>query len=319
MTHTPDQNQTGPDRTGGPQLLPRLGAHVSMAGGPRQALRRARHLGVEALQVFPTNPRQWRSRDYPVEDLEWLAGRLRLLSLLLFVHTTYLINLASPDRDLRVRSAAALADAMRFGHLTGAHALVTHIGSHRGDGFKRALPRVAETVARARQLHGMPTPTLLLETSAGSGSTIGASPDELGALVSELGPDVGVCLDTAHLFAAGFAVHEPAGLNEYAGALNANGLGSRVGLIHFNDSATDFGSRHDRHENLWEGRIGRAGLMTVLAHPDFRSVPFVLEVPGFDGRGPDTRNMRRARLMRRAATRAASSRLAQPPHSAAEA
>ena len=252
------------------------------------------------MQVFPSSPRQWRMRQYPEDDLAAFARSLQRRHVQLFVHTSYLINLASPDGSLRERSAGALAGAYAFGITARAAALVTHVGSHRGDGFPAARTRIIDTIHRAREAFPDQLPPLLLETSAGGGHSVGASIAELGNLVDAVGSGTGVCLDTAHLFAAGVPIHTASGLDGLISALEDAGLLDKVGLIHFNDSLTQLGSRHDRHANLWEGAIGRAGLMVTLAHPVFRHIPFVLEVPGFDGRGPDVRNMRRARLMRRA-------------------
>jgi deoxyribonuclease-4 len=143
---------------------------------------------------------------------------------------------------------------------------------------------------------------LLLETSAGGGDSLGRSPAELGRLVRGLdraGVPAGVCLDTAHLFAAGYPVHLEQGLEALLEELGAEVGLDRVGLVHLNDSRSGLGSLADRHENLWEGRIGRKGLAGWVCHPALREVPFVLEVPGFDGRGPDRRNLGRARRLRR--------------------
>ncbi|NLE73171.1 MAG: deoxyribonuclease IV [Actinobacteria bacterium] len=302
--------------------LPPLGAHVSTAGALANAERTARRLGAEAIQVFSSNPRRWHMHAYSEDDLAAFGKNLRRRNVQLFVHTSYLINLASPDGVLRERSAAALAGAYSFGRATSATALVTHVGSHRGDGFVAAKTRIVETIRRARDTLEGELPQLLLETSAGGGHSVGASIAELGELVALLGPGIGVCLDTAHLFAAGVPIHTVSGLDRLICSLHKAKLVGKVGLIHFNDSATGLGSKRDRHANLWEGVIGRDGLMLALAHPLFREVPFILEVPGFDGRGPDVRNMRRARLMRRALEAAApgdppgaaaSRRFPQPP------
>lgn len=237
---------------------------------------------------------------YPEDDLATFGRSLQRRHVRLFVHTSYLINLASPDDSLRERSAGALVGAYAFGVTARAAALVTHVGSHRGDGFPAARARIVDTIRRAREVFPGDLPPLLLETSAGGGHSVGASIAELGELVEAVGSGTGVCLDTAHLFAAGIPIHTVSGLDRLIGALEAAALLDKVGLIHFNDSLTQLGSKRDRHANLWEGAIGRAGLMVPLAHTAFRHIPFVLEVPGFDGRGPDVRNMRRARLMRRA-------------------
>ncbi|MCZ7662418.1 MAG: deoxyribonuclease IV [Thermoleophilia bacterium] len=283
--------------------MPPIGAQVSAAGGLPNAIIRARAIGAEAVQLFPSNPRQWRPFIYSDGDLSDFGTRLRRAGLPLFIHTIYLINLASPDATLRKRSTVALTQALVFAARTAASGVVTHIGSHRGDGFRTALRRVTraieEALTRAAEATEPPIPPLLLETSAGGGDSLGRSPAELGELVSAFPTRLGVCLDSAHLFAGGYSVHTEAGLAELVTELRREALLERVGLVHLNDCKTPLGSYADRHENLWEGLLGRAGLRTFMAQPAFRHVPFVLEVPGFAGHGPDSRNMRRARILRR--------------------
>ncbi len=282
--------------------LPLVGAHVSVAGGLDKVVPRARRIEAEVVQIFPSNPRQWRCPEPSPEALGPFRQALRRAGLPLFVHTIYLINLASPDPALRTRSAAALGHALRFGALAGAAGVVTHIGFHRGEGFERALGRVASSVRQARQLAGPAgeeLPPLLLETSAGSRGSLGGTPEELGRLVEALPGEAGVCLDTAHLFAAGLPIHTPEGIERLLAEIDACVGLDRVGLVHLNDSRSPLGSRSDRHENLWEGKIGREGLALWVRHRRLRPVPFVLETPGFGQEGPDRRNVRRAKLLRK--------------------
>jgi len=286
--------------------LPRIGAQISTAGGLLNAVKRATDIGAEVVQVFSGNPRQWRGYAYTDEQLEAFGSALQESDLLLFVHSIYLINVAGPDPALRDRSTQALAESLAFAARTGAAGVVTHVGSHRGDGFEAALPRIREAVLCAQEaaLASCGTadlPPLLLESSAGGGDSVGRDPAELGLMLESLAGSpapVGVCLDTAHLFAAGLAVHTSSGLRSLIADLAASGCLDAVRLVHLNDSRTAFGSRSDRHENLGEGELGSAGLAMVVRHPAFRLSPFVLEVPGFDDHGPDAENMRRARAMR---------------------
>lgn len=286
--------------------LPRIGAQISTAGGLLNAVKRATDIGAEVVQVFSGNPRQWRGYAYTDEQLEAFGSALQESDLLLFVHSIYLINVAGPDPALRDRSTQALAESLAFAARTGAAGVVTHVGSHRGDGFEAALPRIREAVLCAQEaaLASCGTadlPPLLLESSAGGGDSVGRDPAELGLMLECLAGSpapVGVCLDTAHLFAAGLAVHTSSGLGSLIADLAASGCLDAVRLVHLNDSRTAFGSRSDRHENLGEGELGSAGLAMVVRHPAFRLSPFVLEVPGFDDHGPDAENMRRARAMR---------------------
>lgn len=309
--------------------LPLLGAHVSTAGSLATSIARARHIGAEAIQVFPSNARQWRPAPYSPGELASYGLALQRERLPLFVHSIYLINLAAPDPDLRRKSAASLADALLFGALAGAAAVVTHVGSHRGDGFEAGLARVAQSLAETYEVlerrlaqavemldpepaspaatwgDGVPGPPLLLESSAGSGDSMGRDPGELGRLLAVAPERAGVCVDTAHLFAAGYALGTPAGLERLHDELAAAGCLDRIGLVHLNDSKTTLGSRSDRHENLWDGHYGRSGLRYVMRSAHMRASPFVMEVPGADGHGTDRRNIRRAQIIRREAMKLA--------------
>jgi deoxyribonuclease-4 len=290
--------------------LPIIGAQISTAGGFAPVPERAIALGAEVVQIFNSNPRTWRTRPYVTAEIDALTTGLKRRGLPLFFHTIYLINLASPDEELRRRSGAALAEVLAVGALAAAAGVVTHLGSHRGDGFAAAVPRITGAVRTAMD-HAQESlaavgrdqilPTLLLENGAGSGSTVGGRLEELAALLENLPPRCGLCLDTAHLFAAGYATHTAAGLERLVSELRQGDLLSRVGLIHLNDSRTPFASGRDQHENPGEGRIGRAGLARVVRHPAFASIPFVLEVPGSDGHGPDAANVECVKRMREGA------------------
>lgn len=316
--------------------LPLIGAQVSTAGGLAPVPQRALDIGAEVVQIFDTNPRTWRPRVVSDEEIATFTAGLARHRLPLFLHTIYLINLASPDKALRLRSQEALTRALVLGARTGAAGVVTHVGSHRGEGFERARTWAAgavagaladavganavmaaqgETVpgalptrsgARGAAAAGPILPALLLESGAGAGNTVGDDLEELVALLeafSDTVPaladaEIGLCLDTAHLFAAGYAVHQTEGLDALIADLRCLGLLEKVRLVHLNDSKAPFAVHRDRHENLGEGYIGYEGLARVLRHPAFTQIPFVLEVPGHDGRGPDAANVSLAKAMR---------------------
>ena len=327
------------DRVARSRALPPIGAHVSTAGGPPAILERALRLGVDAIQIFNTNPRMWRAHRYPQAGIDEFRTGLARHRILLFVHAIYLINLATPDEALRQRSLEALAEAFLFGAQAGAAGVVVHVGSHQGAGFQVGAARVKETVAEARRAAlaavrsgtgvgprteatraieaapprtrppGEPVesasaclslPPLLLENSPGGGRSLGKSLAELAHLRAALSTEglTGICLDSAHLFAAGIQVHTTEGLKQLVGQLVALDLFDDLRLIHLNDCKSAFGSLSDRHENLGEGTIGTEALARIVSEPAFRSIPFVMEVPGEDGHGPDLVNVRRAWSMR---------------------
>jgi deoxyribonuclease-4 len=298
--------------------LPPIGAQVSSAGGFPPVPQRAADIGAEAVQIFNTNPRVWRPRVPSPGEIEALVAGLRAHRLRLFFHSSYLINLASPDPELRRRSREALAFALSTGAAVGAEAVIVHIGSHRGEAAgaeRRVVRSIARSIRRAERVlaagqEGVPAasvlPALLLETGSGGRNTIGGRLEDLLTLLSleeaeGLGRELplGICIDTAHLFAAGYAVHEEKGLEDLIERLRALGLLERVRLVHLNDSKTPLGARRDQHENLGQGLIGYDGLSRLVRHAALRHVPFILEVPGIEGHGPDAVNIAVAKSMRR--------------------
>jgi deoxyribonuclease-4 len=306
----PARSDPGRGAAGGrPTALPLIGAQLSSAGGFLPVSQRALDIGAEVVQIFNTNARTWKPRIPAPGETEAFAAALRQHGLRLFFHSIYLINLASPDEQLRRRSSEALAFALATGALAGAEAVVTHVGSHRGEAVEEAERRVVGSISRAVALaeeSGSPAlPALLLETGTGTGNTLGGRLEELQTLLSleetrglKGHLPLGICIDTAHLFAAGYRVHEEDGLEELIGRLKALGLLERLGLVHLNDSRIPFGAKRDQHENLGEGLIGYDGLARVVRHPALAHLPFVLEVPGVDDRGPDLASMAVAKSMR---------------------
>jgi deoxyribonuclease-4 len=307
------------DRERAPRRLPLVGAQLSTAGGWGQVPDRAIAVGAEVVQVFSSNPRVWPTAPADAPALDHLRRSLLELGLPLFIHAIYLINPASPDDSLRERSVAALRHALVTAALAGAEGVVTHLGSHRGEGFDRAAPWIADALvdALAQAQHelaglgtsGRPMPPLLMETAAGSGATVGGTLLELEVLLKVLGsgvdpaeePRFGLCLDTAHMFAAGYPVHQPQGLSDLLLELEHRTLLERVGLMHLNDSMSLLGSKRDRHANPGEGELGREGLAALVRHPAFAQVPFVLEVPGSEERGPGRREIATVKRMRQGA------------------
>ncbi len=275
---------------------------MSIAGGLHRVLPRARALGAEVVQVFPHGPRQWRGPRVDDAAVAGFGRDLAAAGIPLYLHAIYLVNPASPDPGVRERSAASLGRALAFGGRAGARGVVCHLGARKGASLETAAARVAETVGRARDaaLAGRDgvLPRLLLETGAGTRGALGADPADLEAVLAAVPGEPGVCLDTAHLFAAGYPVHTPAGLDRYLAELG-RGIGlDRVGLVHLNDSKVPLGAGADRHENLGEGQIGLNGLGAWVRCPALAGVDFAIETPGFDGRGPDRENLDRARALR---------------------
>ncbi len=281
---------------------PLIGAHLRTGGGLEMVPVRAVEIGAEAAQIFPTSPRRWQPHRYSDAQIHALGQGLSSGGIPLFIHSIYLINLASPDDLVHGKSVAALAHALLFGARTGARGVVTHVGSHKGTSFENGLERTLTAVEAARALAAeqasQPLPPLLLESSAGAPNSLGRTIEELGILVRELGEGTGICLDSAHLFAAGYPIHQEAGLEALLETVEAEVGLKQLGVFHLNDSLFELGAGRDQHANLGDGYLGYEGIGRLLRHPNLRDVPFVMEIPGLEGHGPDLANVDRAKRMR---------------------
>lgn len=279
----------------------RIGAHVSIRGHLYDAIPRARAIGCECVQIFVGSPRQWRRVEYPSDDVAEFRRRRAAAGLdPLVAHTPYLINLASPRPAIYRRSVAALAHTLQGMDALGGLGAITHIGSARGGAWTAARARIARALRTA--LDESAGAMILLEGSAGGG--IGGTFEELRDILDAAGGGrrLGVCLDTAHLFAAGWDLRTPGGVTATLGAFDRIIGLPRLRALHLNDSKGGLGSRLDRHENIGAGLIGRAGFRAVLAHPAVTGLPGVIETPGFDHTGPDRRNIEILKRLRAAAS-----------------
>ncbi len=250
-------------------------------------------LGNTALQFFSHNASAWRMKLLTEEiAAPFRARRADSPIAYLVVHTMYLLNLASPDDDLHRRSVDALVEEVRRAGLLGADALVTHLGAHVGSGTEAGIGRVVDALDRlacSAAWNEAPDVRLLLENTAGAGTTIGSSFDEIAAILASLrdASRLGVCLDTCHAFVAGYDLRTndavDATIEDFDRAIGLD----RLEMIHLNDSLYPRGARRDRHAHIGRGEIGSAGIGAVVRHPRLRDLPFLLETPKqIDGR-PD--------------------------------
>jgi len=262
-----------------------LGCHLSIARGFAHAIDEAEKLGNEVLQVFTHGPSTWAMKALAESAVRSFRDRRRTSSVAyLAVHTMYLLNLASPDDALYERSAEGLIEEARRAARLGADALVTHLGAHVGSGIDAGIERIVSTVDRltASPLwKRTPGLRLLLENAAGSGTAVGASFDELAAILSLLrdAARVGVCLDTCHAFAAGYDLRTAAAVQRTLGRFDRSVGLERLELIHLNDSRFPLGARRDRHAHIGHGEIGPMGIGAVVRHRRLSDLPFVLETP----------------------------------------
>lgn len=272
-----------------PPQLPPLGAHVSVAGGMPTAIERATTLGCTAAQVFVKNANQWQGRELTEEEeASFRAARAASQVGPLVAHASYLINLCSADPALLARSREALADELSRCARLGVDGLVLHPGAHLGAGEEAGIDRVAASLDAV--LAGLPdiATRVLLENTAGQGSCLGYRLEHLAAIRERVASPhrVGVCLDTCHAFAAGYAIHKRQGYEGFVREIEELLGLPAVGCFHLNDSVRPFGSRRDRHAHIGEGEIGLPAFARLLHDPRLREIPMVLETePGDEMEG----------------------------------
>jgi deoxyribonuclease-4 len=255
-----------------------LGTHMSIAGGLCKAIERAESVAATAVQIFTRNQKRWENP--PLADEEAVAFRAAAPRLrYVCAHAGYLINLASPDEASRQRSLDALLDELDRAERLGCDCLVLHPGSPKDDGAEIGLSRVAEGLLAALSATPNDKVRIALENTAGQGSALGADIDELGRLLDlcDRDPRLTVCIDTAHAFAAGYDLTGQAGVDLLARTIDRRIGWDRVRVLHLNDATYACGSRRDRHEHIGRGQIGEAGFRHLLAIPELRCTPGILE------------------------------------------
>jgi len=259
-----------------------LGAHLSIAKGFDHAVYEARSLGCNALQIFTKNATTWKERDVSVPEIErFLRAKHETGINMIASHTSYLINLASEEPGIRKKSIQALTSEMiRSGRLELSY-VVIHPGAHKGYGVNQGLARIAESLNIVFDQLAPDIPRLLLETTAGQGSSLGSCFGHLSTIMENVTkPDrLGVCMDTSHIFAAGYDIRTD---NAYDQTMNA--FDSTIGfehlyLFHLNDSKKDMGSGVDRHEHIGRGFIGTGAFRRIMRDSRFVNVPKIIETP----------------------------------------
>ena len=270
----------------------KLGAHVSTAGGLSKAIDRAQEMGAETAQIFVSSPRGWAFKPISQDVMTNFREKAAAAGIgPVFFHAIYLISLGAPTDEHLAKSEKALTDYMQAAGGLGAAGVIFHSGSHRGAGFEGVFDQAVRTMESVLSA-SPPDVQLMLENSAGMGDHICSSFSEMGRLMKALAaPNVRVCLDTQHLFAAGYDVATPEGLERVMEEFDREIGLANLAAVHANDSKTPFGSAVDRHENIGQGHMGLDAFRVIMAHPAFRDVPFLLEVPGEDGEGPDKANL----------------------------
>lgn len=265
-----------------------------MRGGLLRAARRSRQIGARAIQIFTDNPTAWRRRPQPLADAsDFVAYSAAAGIETIAIHASYLINLAGSAEPFATQSRAGLAYEMQRAPAYGASLVNTHIGSHRGVGAEVGLRRIIEAV-HAVLAESPASVRLVLECSSGGGDMLGSHIEDLAAILDGVGSGrLALCLDTAHLWGAGYDVSTEVGATEVIDRFERLIGLDRLPLVHLNDSRSRLGSRQDRHEHVGAGNIGPVGLGAVLRDPRLARTTFIMETPGGD-EGWDAVNLRRA-------------------------
>lgn len=275
--------------------MPRFGAHMSISGGIALAFDRLAEVGGEALQIFTANQRQWQPKTpSPAEVKAFIARRRKSPGVPVASHDSYLINLASPKEETASKSIHAFADELRRCAALTVEYLVVHPGSHLGEGIEAGLKRFTSNLDRAiSQADTGHQVMVLLETTAGQGTNLGASFEELEAIIAASAhpKQLGVCYDTCHTFAAGYDIRTP---EAYAKTMSefdrVIGL-ERLKFFHLNDASKGLGSRIDRHTHIGQGEITLEGFRSLVNDPRFSNHPMVLETPKSDDLHEDRKNL----------------------------
>lgn len=288
-----------------------FGSHLSIAGGLHNALIEARKLCMDCVQVFTKNQRQWKVK--PLDDgqvRDWQDHRRQTGIDVVVSHDSYLINLASPQAEAREKSIALFREELLRCEALAIPWLVTHPGAHMGEGEDAGLARVARSLDRIhRDLTGLATVTCL-EVTAGQGTALGWRFEHLRRVLDAVAePErLAICLDTAHMLAAGYDLTSAAGCRDVLDELHALLGLTRVKVIHVNDSKAPRGKRVDRHAHIGHGHVAKAAFSELLRELAFAAVPKILETPkegAPDGRPWDTVNLAALkRLSRRSPKRA---------------
>lgn len=271
----------------------RVGVHTSIAGALENAVRRAGEIGCDTFQMFSANPRGWRAIDPTPQQCERFREEREARKLSpLVIHDNYLINLAAADPEIRRKSVSAFRGELRRALALGADYLVTHPGSSKGSSVSHAIAACIESIKQAASGLTLDGLIVLIENTAGQGCAIGRSFEEVAELVSGAGSELpaGACIDTAHLFASGYAIHTAAGLSRTIIELEKTVGLKNVCVIHANDSKAAFNSHVDRHEHIGEGQIGAEAFGRIVCHPKLRRIPFICETP-LDEPDDDRRNL----------------------------
>jgi len=280
--------------------MPLLGAHMSIAGGLHLAFARILKVKGEALQIFLGNQRQWKTPPLTEEMVEnfrqqWAKNN----QIVVAAHDSYLINLAAPDSAIAEKSVAGFADELERAETLGIPFVIAHPGSHRGQGVDMGLETFVCNLDLAITRSKTSQVMVLIETTAGQGTNLGSTFEEIGFILShsQYGDSLGVCFDTSHSFAAGYDFRTPETYEQTFSQFDQIIGLERLRFFHLNDSKRPLGSRVDRHEHIGKGEMGLEGFRLLLNDNRFRRHPMVLETPKGEDLREDKKNLRLLRSL----------------------
>lgn len=276
----------------------KIGVHISIAGGFENILQRAKERECATIQIFSRNPRGWTTSSLTVscKETEEFKKNLKNAQISpLIIHLPYLPNLASPKKELYLKSIDLLISDLKQAEILEAPYLIVHMGSHGGTGEKIGLKNVAEAINTAfTQVDNQVT--LLLENTAGEKNELGYDFNQIREVIEQINLKnrIGLCLDTAHAFEAGYDISTLKGIEETLNIIDQTIGREKIKVLHINDSKTSFNSHVDRHTHIGEGYIGLDGFRNIINHPKLKDIPMILETPVLDSED-DWKNIRTLR------------------------
>ncbi len=262
-----------------------LGAHVSIARGVSNAPLHAKRIGCETFQIFTKNQMQWKIPNLSEEEINKFKHNLLETGVIQgTVYSSYLVNLASPDEKTHSRSINDLAVDLERAEKLGIRYLVFHPGAHKGKGEKYALKKISKSIDKVFQRSSSKESMLLLETTAGEGTNVGYLLEHLDYIIQHVkNPErVGICIDTCHIFAAGYDIRTLKAYNRFIKKIKLTFGLEKIKAFHLNDSKKELGSKMDRHEEIGKGRIGIKAFEMLVNDKNFINIPGILETPGGD-------------------------------------
>lgn len=265
----------------------KLGFHISISGGVNRAIDRALELNCSTFQVFTRNPRSWKFQALTEDDINSYRNKIAVSKINpVYSHMPYLPNLSSPNDETYKKSKASLIEEVKRCKLLKIPFIITHIGSHLGAGKTVGLEKIVAALDEASLDEN---PMILLENGAGSLNNIGNRIEELAMIINKVEPEIGICFDTCHAFAAGYDLSSKLGLDSTLKAIKINIGLDRIKLVHLNDSLGELNSHIDHHEHIGLGKIGLRGFKQIL-RSQLSEIPMIMETP-VDHRRINAENM----------------------------